>query len=121
MIGAWLYDSVGHWIINIFSSPEQFALAQELFDKHWIMIILIASFTPIPFKILTLCAGFLGFAPLLYLSFTAVGRTLRFIISGWLLWRFQEKANSIVKKYFWWLLLGAVLITCLGLLILRFV
>jgi membrane protein YqaA with SNARE-associated domain len=113
-IGLWLYDSVGQWLIETFSSPEKFEMARQMFIKHGLLIILIAAFTPVPFKLLTLCAGFIGFNPVLYLGFTAVGRFLRFAIMGYLLWRFQEQANKIVRKYFWPLLLLAIIAALLG-------
>lgn len=116
MIGMWLYDSVGQWIINNFSSPEQFEIARGMFVRHGMLIILIATLTPMPFKILTICAGFIGFNPLLYFGFTTITRTLRFMIIGWLLWKFQEKSNQIVKKYFWPLVFGAIVFTSLGLI-----
>lgn len=115
MIGAWLFDTVGQWIINTFSSQEQFLIAKDMFVRHGMMIILIVSFTPVPYKLLTLSAGFIGFNPVLYLGLTAVGRTLRFGVAGFLLWKFQEKANEITRKYFWWLLLGAIAAACAGL------
>ena len=116
MIGMWLYDSVGQWIINNFSSPEQFEIARGMFVRHGMLIILIATLTPMPFKILTICAGFIGFNPLLYFGFTTITRTLRFMIIGWLLWKFQEKSNQIVKKYFWPLVFSAIVFTSLGLI-----
>lgn len=117
MIGMWLYDSVGHWIINNFSSPEQFEVARGMFVRHGLLIILIATFTPMPFKILTICAGFIGFSPWIYFGITTITRTLRFIIIGWLLWKFQEKSNNIVKKHFWSLFFGAIVFTSLGLIV----
>jgi membrane protein YqaA with SNARE-associated domain len=120
-IGVWLYDSIGAWIINTFSSAEQFNIAREMFITHGLLIILIAAFTPVPFKLLTICAGFLGFSPALYLGITAIGRALRFAVMGFLLWRFQEHANKIVRKYFWPLLLVAILAACFGLGLMYFV
>lgn len=117
MIGMWLYDSVGHWIINNFSSPQQFEIARGMFVRHGMLIILIATFTPMPFKILTICAGFIGFSPLMYFGFTTITRTLRFMIIGWLLWKFQEKSNQIIRKYFWPLVFGTIVFTSLGLII----
>lgn len=117
MIGVWLYDSVGQWIINNFSSPEQFEIARGMFVRNGLLIILIATFTPMPFKILTICAGFIGFSPLVYFGITTITRTLRFMLLGWLLWKFQEKSNILVKKYFWPLLLGTIVFTSLGLIL----
>jgi membrane protein YqaA with SNARE-associated domain len=112
---------VGSWLINTFSSPEQFEMARGMFAKHGILIIFIAAFTPVPYKLLTICAGFLGFSPVLYLALTAVGRLGRFAVAGWLLWRFQEQANKMVKKYFWPLTLGAIGAAVAGLFLLYFI
>ncbi|MCL1902560.1 MAG: VTT domain-containing protein [Alphaproteobacteria bacterium] len=117
-IGMWLFESVGGWLINTFSSPEQFLAAKEMFTQYGLLIILIAAFTPVPYKLLTLVAGFIGFNPLLYLGFTAIGRAMRFAVAGWLLWRFQEQANKIVKKYFWPLAIAAVLAAVIGVFLL---
>jgi membrane protein YqaA with SNARE-associated domain len=109
LIGFWIFETVGTFLIENFSSWERFEMAQALFAKHGLFIIFLAAFTPVPYKLLTLCAGFLMFNPFLYLGVSAIFRTLRFAILGALLWRFQEQANEIVKKYFWPLTLAAVL------------
>lgn len=115
-IGMWLFDSVGIWLINNFASMEKFELAQNLFIKHGIFIIFLGAATPVPYKLLTICAGFMGYPVLVYLGLSAVLRTGRFAIVGYLLWRFQERANAIVKKFFWPLTIGAIIIAGIGIL-----
>lgn len=114
MIGLWLFDSVGVWLVETFSTMEQFAMAQAMFAKHGLFIIFLAAFTPVPYKLLAICAGFLQFNPLLFIGVSAIFRTLRFAIVAFLLWRFQEQANAIVKKYFWPLTLLAIVAAALG-------
>ncbi|MDR2269219.1 MAG: VTT domain-containing protein [Rickettsiales bacterium] len=114
LIGAYLFDSVGVWLIETFSNFEKFAIARKLFFEHGLFIVFMTAFTPIPYKLMTLCAGFLGYSPFLFLGFSAIFRTGRFAIAGYLLWRFQEQANRIVKKYFWPLTLGAIVAAALG-------
>lgn len=114
MIGLWLFDSVGVWLVETFSTMEQFAMAQAMFAKHGLFIIFLAAFTPVPYKLLAICAGFLQFNPLLFIGVSAIFRTLRFAIVAYLLWRFQEQANAIVKKYFWPLTLLAIVAAALG-------
>ena len=108
LIGAYLFGSVGEWIINAFSSPAQFDTARQMFADYGIWIIFITAFTPVPYKVMSMCAGFLGYNPALYLGVSAIFRTGRFAIAGFLLWRFQEQANKIAKKYFWPLTLAAI-------------
>ena len=59
MIGYWLFDTIGIWLIQHFASMEKFELTQSLFNQYGIMIIVITAITPIPYKVLAICAGFL--------------------------------------------------------------
>ncbi len=116
-IGLWLFDSVGVWLIENFASMEKFEMAQSLFIKHGIFIIFLTAVTPVPYKLMAMCAGFMGFPAVLFLGLSAVFRTGRFAIVGYLLWRFQERANEIVKKFFWPLTAAAIIIAGLGILL----
>ena len=112
-IGLWLFDSVGIWIIENFASMEKFELAQNLFIRHGIFIIFLTAVTPVPYKLMAITAGFMGFP--------AVFRTGRFAIVGYLLWRFQEHANTIVKKFFWPLTAAAILLAGFGIILMFFI
>lgn len=121
MIGLWLFDTVGVWLIEHFASMEKFELTKTLFNKYGIMIIILTAITPVPYKLLALCAGFLHYPIVIFLGVSAIFRTGRFAIIGLLLWCFQEKANAIVKKYSWQLTIGAIVFALLGLLVITFV
>ncbi len=115
MIGAWLYDSVGVWLINTFSNPELIETAiKPMFTKYGILIIVLTAVTPIPYKLLAIWLGFIGYPVLLFLGVSAIFRTGRFAIIAALLYFFQERANAIVKKYFWPLTLGAIIAAGFG-------
>ena len=121
MIGLWLFDSVGLWLIEHFASMEKFELTQAMFNKYGIMIIILTAVTPIPYKLLAICAGFLNYPIAIFLGVSAIFRTGRFALIGFLLWCFQEKANQIVKKYSWQLTIGAIVFALLGLLIITII
>ena len=115
MIGAWLYDSVGMWLITTFSDPELIeSTVRPMFTKYGVLIIVLTAVTPIPYKLLAIWLGFIGFPIWIFLGVSALFRTARFAIVGYLLWQFQERANAIVKKYFWPLTLGAIIAAGLG-------
>ena len=115
MIGMWLYDSVGIWLIETFSNPELIETAiKPMFTKYGILIIVLTAVTPIPYKLLAIWLGFIGYPILLFLGVSAIFRTGRFAIIGILLYHFQERANTIVKKYFWPLTIGAIAAAVLG-------
>ena len=115
MIGLWLYDSVGVWLIETFSNPELIETAiKPMFNKYGIMIIVLTAVTPIPYKLLAIWLGFIGYPMLLFLAVSAIFRTGRFAIIATLLYFFQERANTIVNKYFWPLTIGAIVAAVLG-------
>ena len=113
-IGTYLFDSVGLWLIETFSSYGRFEIARDLFFQYGLVIVFVTAFTPVPYKLMSLVAGFLGYNPLLYLGFSAMFRTGRFAIAGYLLWRFQERANKIAKKYFWPLTAATIIAAIVG-------
>lgn len=121
MIGYWLFDTIGIWLIQHVASMEKFELTQTLFNKYGIMIIILTAVTPIPYKILAICAGFLQYPILLFLGVSALFRTGRFAIIGFLLWRFQKQANTLVKKYAWQLTIGAIIFALVGLMIMMLI
>lgn len=115
LIGMWLYDSVGIWLIETFSNPELIETAiKPMFSKYGILIIVLTAVTPIPYKLLAIWLGFIGYPMLLFLVVSAIFRTGRFAIVGLLLYLFQERANQIVKKYFWPLIIVAIVAAILG-------
>lgn len=115
MIGMWLYDSVGIWLIETFSNPELIETAiKPMFTKYGILIIVLTAVTPIPYKLLAIWLGFIGYPIWLFLLVSAIFRTGRFAIVGLLLYLFQERANQIVKKYFWPLTIFAIVAAVLG-------
>ena len=115
MIGMWLYDSVGIWLIETFSNPALIdSTIKPMFSKYGIMIIVLTAVTPIPYKLLAIWLGFIGYPLWIFLAVSAVFRTGRFAIVGTLLYLFQERANSIVQKYFWPLTLAAIIAAGLG-------
>ncbi len=115
MIGMWLYDSVGVWLIETFSNPELIeSTIKPMFSKYGIFIIVLTAVTPIPYKLLAIWLGFIGYPIFLFLAISAIFRTGRFAIIATLLYLFQEQANAIVKKYFWPLTIGAIIAAILG-------
>ncbi len=118
MIGMWLFDSVGIWLINTFSDIGTLQnTVIPMFDKYGILIIMMTALTPIPYKLLALWLGFIGYPILIFLGVSTIFRTSRFALVGFLLWRFQNQANTIVKKYFWPITIGAIIAVLIGMII----
>lgn len=116
-IGVWLFDSVGAWLIQQFASMDAITYLDKvraLVDEWGVLIIVATAFTPIPYKLLGICLGFLNYPLLIFVTVSAIFRTGRFAIVGTLLYFFQERANNIVKKYFWPITIGAIVAALIG-------
>jgi len=99
-IGLFLYDSVGKLIIEALHYTEHFDKVGELYVSYAFLAILISAFTPIPFKVFTIAAGFwqIGLAPLILGS--AIGRSARFFLVATLIYFFGPRIKEFIDKYF---------------------
>ena len=56
-IGAYLYDTVGHWLIQVYRLGDKVEGFREAYVCYGALIILIKGLTPIPYKIVTITSG----------------------------------------------------------------
>ncbi|MEJ8567410.1 YqaA family protein [Elongatibacter sediminis] len=79
LIGRWAFAAIEPWLL---ASPyaELFNQAVAAFDKWGFAYILLAGFTPIPYKIFTISAGVVGMPFLPFVFGSALGRGGRFFL-----------------------------------------
>ena len=79
---------------------DAYAAAQSLLVGHIFVVMLVASFTPLPDKAFIYAAGILGapFAPFL-LAFI-IGRGLRMSVVVYLVWHFGAPILEAADRYF---------------------
>jgi len=118
---GWLFfDTIGSHIINVLGYQTQFAYVGELFKQNAFLAILTAAFTPIPYKVFTLAAGFwqVGLAPLILASI--IGRSGRFFIEATLIYFFGEKIKGFIDRYFNLVTFAVLAIIVLGFLAIKY-
>jgi membrane protein YqaA with SNARE-associated domain len=99
-IGALLYDTVGQWIIHLYGMETKME-ALRLQYQHWgWAVILIKGLTPIPYKLVTIVSGLLGYDFLLFVALSAITRGARFFIIAGLMNRFGEPIKAALDKHF---------------------
>jgi membrane protein YqaA with SNARE-associated domain len=109
LIGAWLYDSVGQWIVNVFRYGDKIEAARQGFAEYGGWIILIKGFMPIPYKIVTIAAGFSGYNIVPFVLLSLVTRGGRFFAEAFLLKRYGPSARVIIEKRLgFWVMIAAV-------------
>ncbi len=117
IIGAWLFQSVGIPIIENFSSMEKFEHAKLLLNKYGLLIIFFVAFSPVPYKLLAIAAGFVRFNPILFILVSNVFRGLRFAITAYIISKYQKKAEKLMTTYFWPVFIISLLIMIFGIYI----
>jgi membrane protein YqaA with SNARE-associated domain len=110
--GAWevVSDLFYRYIPGV--TPEGFDMMRLRYDEWGVPIVLLAAFTPIPYKLITISAGVFQISFVPFLIASTVGRAARFfIVSAMLRW-LGPKIQPIINRYFDWLALafGALLI-----------
>jgi len=99
-IGLFLFDTIGLVIINALGYQPQFEIVGNLYKSYAFLAILVAAFTPIPYKVFTIAAGFwqIGLFPLIAAS--VIGRGARFFLVAALIYFFGPKIKEFIDKYF---------------------
>ncbi|MBT3282842.1 DedA family protein [bacterium] len=99
-IGFLLFDSVGQWLIVTYNLGDHMIAVKELFDQNAFWAIFISGFTPIPYKIFTISAGFFSINFITFIIASAISRFLRFFIVGYIMKMFGEEMSEFAFKYF---------------------
>ncbi len=112
VIGAYLYDTIGHWLIQMYGYGDKVEAFREAYARWGTWIILLKGVTPIPYKIVTITSGFAGYNLWLFIIFSFVARGMRFYLTAFLLNRYGARAREIIEKRltFWFTVSLAVLI-----------
>lgn len=114
VIGAYFFDSFGNQMLDYFDAHETFAAVQASYLKHGMLIILLAGFTPIPYKIFTIASGVVGVALLPFLAISLVGRGARFFLVAGLIKLGGDKLESVILEKVEMLGWLALLIVAIG-------
>jgi membrane protein YqaA with SNARE-associated domain len=112
VIGAYLYETIGHWLIQLYGYGDKVEAFREAYARWGTWIILLKGVTPIPYKIVTITSGFAGYNLALFIVFSFIARGMRFYLTAFLLNRYGARARAIIEERltFWFFVSLAVLI-----------
>ena len=112
VIGAFLYDSMGLWLISLYGYGSKVDAFRESYAQWGTWIILFKGVTPIPYKIVTIASGFAGYPVLPFILLSFVARGMRFFLVAFLLNRYGPQARVIIEERltFWVVISFAVLV-----------
>ena len=98
-IGWGLYASVGEQLINGLGLTEAFPVAACTLREFGAEAVIFAAMTPVPFKLLTITAGFIEMNLVTFVLASIVGRALIFMTVGILFRIFGAPIKRVIDKY----------------------
>ena len=93
-LGVKVFEFYGHSDTDFLK--EKFQTSGGSFS--WLLILLTAAFTPLPFKLVTIFSGFIQFNLILFFFTCLFARGLRFFIVAYLSFRFGSTFSSFLEK-----------------------
>jgi len=116
-IGHLFWQTAGLWLIHALHVPLERVEALRLKYTQHAYFIMVQGATPIPYKLVTIASGLAGVSFPLFMLYSAITRSIRYIvIEAMLVHFFGERAQALLEKY-----LEAALVVFLVVLILGFV
>ncbi len=119
-IGAFLYDTVGLWLINLYNLYDKVEAFRQSYAEWGIWIILLAGFTPIPYKVFTIASGLAGYDLILFIILSVIGRGGRFFMVAGLLYFYGQPIRAFIERRLEMLTAGVAAVAVCGFVIVRY-
>ena len=98
MIGAYFFDLIGQPIVDFYHLQAQFEKFQTLYNEYGAIIVGVAGFSPIPYKVFTIASGVTNLDLTTFIVTSAISRSARFFLVAVLLWKFGEPIREFIEK-----------------------
>ena len=112
--------AVGKGILFHYVSMETFETVKAYFRDYEAWAIAIAGFTPIPYKVFTISAGFFQVDFTVFMVVSFFSRGARFFLVGGLIYLFGRQIRDFIDRYFNLLTYGFTAAVVGGFILLKF-
>src|SRR5579863_4376462 len=109
-IGALLYGTVGAWLIALYGYGARMEALKQTYAQWGWLVILVKGATPIPYKLVTIVSGLLGYNFPLFVALSVVTRGARFFILAGALNLFGDTLRVALERHFA-LFMGIIAVT----------
>ncbi len=101
-IGAFAWDTTQEFFFQYVPgvTPEAYLRIEKWYGEWGWVIVLLAGFSPIPYKLFTIASGALGMAFLPFVLASAARRSARFFLVALLLAWFGEPMKDLIDRHF---------------------
>lgn len=99
LIGMKFWE-LGKGIILQYVRPDTIETVRVYFQRYEAWAISIAGFTPVPYKVFTISAGFFRVDFMVFIVASALSRGVRFFLVSGLIYLFGERIRVFIERYF---------------------
>lgn len=99
LIGYFAFELIGEPMIAAFGYEQGYTTVRHWFEQYGFWVVLLAGFTPVPYKIFTLAAGASQMALLPFIMASILGRFIRFAVVVYMVNKFGKKIEEKLIKY----------------------
>lgn len=119
ILGYIIGNKGGKPIVSKIISDEKLYAVKLIYQKYDVWAIIVAGFTPLPYKVFTIAAGLFDLDIKRFFIASIIGRGARFFIVAGLIFIYGEKINHFLSEYFELITIGFAVLIVLGFIILR--
>ena len=119
-IGAFLFEAVGRPVLEFYGLSQAFEDFRDRFLAGGLLFVLVAGFSPVPFKLATIASGAVGLPLPVLLGAALISRSARFGLEAALLRWFGEPARVLIERHFGLLTLLAAVVGVGGFVAVRY-
>ena len=102
LIGYIFFNEIGVKIFELFGAENANIFKEKLASEKGllsgILVLFIAGFTPLPFKIITISSGFVHFNIFFFIITCFLARGLRFLLVGYLTYKYGAAIGPFLEK-----------------------
>ena len=100
VVGHWLGRRWGRPLLHRLVKPAKTETVERLFRKYGVWAILLAAFSPVPYKVFAILAGVLELDRRSFVAASAAGRGARFFAIGVLVFFYGEEMEGFIGDNF---------------------
>ena len=120
-IGYQFMDLIGNGIVELYHLQDKFEKIGRLYGEHQGWAVAAAGFTPLPYKVFTLAAGAFKINFPTFVLASAISRSARFFLVGFIIYKFGPPIKLWIEKYFNLFSIVFFILLVLGFYLLKFV
>jgi membrane protein YqaA with SNARE-associated domain len=98
LIGFYFMETIGPWI-EASSFSHAYHTVEHWFQIHGIVLMFVAAFSPIPYKLFTIAAGAMDMPLLPFILISFIGRGTRFFLVSALMYFMGDSLQNRLRKY----------------------